>query len=597
MDSLVWLWKYVKRYQWSIVVVFILTVIVAVCAFVIPIVLGRVVDEVIIANNGGLLFFYLGLVLVTVIVKEATIYIKNIIVQFISQKAIKNIRNVIYGKLQVLDCSYFDRTRKGDIMSRLTMDTDSIRILIGSTMPVFLEQLFFIIVGIVVMTTYNVPLTILLLSVSPFIGFFAYKLSKNIKRDFVAMRESNADLNTMVAENIACNRVVKAYAKEDNEIEKFEKKNEEYKNAFMKHVYTWAKYCPPMIFFVNSIYGILILVGGFLLLKGNITVGQFSVFNSTLWCITGPMASVGTWINQVQQFNASALKIMQLENESSRITNRNVVKRDTGINGKISFKNVTFSYAGDRVIKNMNFTIDAGKTLAIVGPTGSGKSTIINLIARFYDPTFGTVYIDDINVKNIDLATIHNNVASAMQDAFLFSDTIKNNIAYGAPNATYADVERVAKIANAHDFIMEMPDGYDTMIGERGVGLSGGQRQRISLARALLKNPAILILDDTTSALDMETEYNIQENLKEGLRTKIIIAHRISSVKNADLILVLNHGNLIEWGTHEKLIELNGYYKSVFEHQFGDFNSGPKYHIEHPAKMDTRKSGGDRHGN
>ena len=331
-------------------------------------------------------------------------------------------------------------------------------------------------------------------------------------------------------------------------------------------------------------------------MNGTITLGEFTAINGCLWCIVIPMESIGNFINQFQQFNASTLKIRSLEDEEPLIKNREIKKRDTGISGSIRFKNVTFAYNGDRVLKNVNFSAAAGDTIAIVGPTGSGKSTIINLLSRFYDPTYGTIYIDDINLKNIDLRTVQQNVASAMQDVFLFSDTIRNNIAYGTPNATDEDIIRVAKLADAHDFILKTTDGYNTMVGERGVGLSGGQRQRISLARALLKNPSILILDDTTSALDMETEYSIQENLKETKRTKIIIAHRISSVKNADLILVLNHGNLVEWGTHEHLLELNGYYKGVFDHQFGDFNHAPKYHINHPANMNAFLHGGDKNG-
>jgi len=592
MDALKWIWGYVKKYRLSMLIALIFTALFIACAFIIPVVLGRIVDDVIYGGDTGLLFFYSFLLIASVLIKESAVYIRHLIIENISQNAVKGIRNSLYGKLQSLDCSYFNRTRKGDIMSRLTMDTDAIRVLIAGTVPSLIDQLFFIVIGFGIMFSSSPLLTWLLLSISPFIAVFAYFLSKYIKKDFIAMREANSRLNTVVAENISGNRVVKAYAKEEYEIQKFEERNEEYKNSFMAHIRTWIRYCPTMLFFVNLTYFIFTVVGGKLVIDGSLTVGQFTIFNGCLWCITSPMSSVGNFINQFQQFNASSLKIRQLEKEQSLIVNRNVKKRDTGISGKIQFKNVTFAYEADRVLKNINFTANAGDTIAIIGPTGSGKSTVINLIERFYDPSFGTVYIDDINVKNIDLTTLRQNVASAMQDVFLFSDTIKNNIAYGAPNATYEDVQRVAKAANAHDFITKMSDGYDTMVGERGVGLSGGQRQRISLARALLKNPAILILDDTTSALDMETEYNIQENLKESHRTKIIIAHRISSVKNADLILVLNHGNLIEWGTHDELMAQNGYYKGVFDHQFGDFDSAPRYHITHPANK-----GGSTNGN
>ena len=596
MNALKWLWGYVKKYRISLGVTMVMTVIFVICAFMTPIIPGLIVDEVIIGGNYGLLFFYCLALIGFNFAKDLILYVRHLIYENISQGVIKAIRNNLYKKLQELDCSYFDRTRKGDIMSRMTMDTDAVRILMSGTYPSLADQILFIVIGLGIMFSTSPLLTVLLISISPFIAIFAYFLARYIKLDFLKMRESNSHLNTVVAENISGNRVVKAYAREDYEIEKFERKNEEYKNAFMGHVITWAKYAPNMIFFVNLTSVIFIIAGGILVLKGKITVGEFTIFNGCLWSITSPMSSVGNFINQFQQFNASSLKIRQLESEESLIVNHEVKKRDTGLMGKIEFKNVIFSYDNDRVLKYINFSANAGDTIAIVGPTGSGKSTLVNLISRFYDPNYGTIYIDDINIKNIDLKTLHQNIASAMQDVFLFSDTIKNNIAYGTPSATLDDVIRVAKLADAHDFIEKLSDGYDTMVGERGVGLSGGQRQRISLARALLKNPAILILDDTTSALDMETEYSIQENLKKTKRTKIIIAHRISSVKNADLILVLNQGNLIEWGTHDELIAKGGYYKGVFEHQFGDFNKAPSYHISHPASAIKFENGGDRIG-
>lgn len=597
MSTIKWLWSYLKRYPFSIIIMLVLSVVYSISLFAAPIILGNAVDGIMDGKTGEALLTLFAMIIACEVIKGTSIYARNLTGQSISQKVIKKVRNKLYAKLQSLDCSYFDRTSKGDIMSRLTADADSINTIIGEVAPTMLDMIISTVVGFTVLMRTSVLLTVLLLAMVPFVGFYTVKLKNNIKKDFVAMREKNAELNTVVAENISGNRVVKAYAREDFEIEKFEKKNSEYKDAYMGHVYTWAKYNPKLNFFANSVFLIFIVVGGILVIQGKLTAGEFTMFNGSLWCITLPMMAISSSINALQQFNANINKIIQLENEETLIANTVVKKRDTGILGKIQFKNVSFAYGSDRVLRDVNFTVEPGQTLAIIGPTGSGKTTMINLISRFYDPTQGTVYIDDVNLKAIDLATVRRNIASAMQDVFLFSDTIKNNIAYGAPNATYEDVERVAKMADAHDFIMKMSDGYDTMVGERGTGLSGGQRQRISLARALLKNPSILILDDTTSALDMETEFGIQENLKSTLRTKIIIAHRISSVKNADLILVLNHGNVIEWGNHDQLIKLSGYYKSVFDHQFGDFNNVESYHINHPAAMEKLGKGGDAHGN
>lgn len=599
MEPLKWIWSYVKKYRLSMTLFTILSFAFVGLAFLNPIIIGKFVDEVLRGGNEELLFYYIFLVLFIVFLKEVINYIRCILAEYFSQGTIKTIRTNLYNKLQELDCYFFDRVKTGDLMSRLTMDTDAIKVLLITTFPSVILLVLYIVIGFVVLLPISPLLTLVLFSVSPFILYYGYKMSKESKPKFVELREANAELNTIVRENIDANRVVKAYAREDYEIEKFEKKNQNYSDTYMSRIKVWRKYFPPMCFYIRLIDILFLGVGGLFVMKGTMTIGEFATFNGSLWCITSPMNLIVNVINQYQQFVASSIKIMALENEKPIICNRNVKKRDTGISGKIQFKNVTLKLQGTRIIKNVNFTINPGETLAIIGPTGSGKSMIINLLSRFYDPTNGTVYIDDINLKNIDIATVRRNVASAMQDVFLFSDTIFNNIAYGEPNVTYDDVVRVAKMADAHSFIEKLPDGYDTIVGERGMGLSGGQRQRISLARALLKNPAILILDDTTSALDMETEYQIQENLKETHKTKVIIAHRISSVKNADLILVLNQGNIVEWGTHDILLSKNGYYKSVFEHQFGDFNQLSRYHIKHPGSvgmMDKKGSRGDRNG-
>ena len=452
MNALKWLWGYLKEYKADLLAVVLVTTLFIAGAFMVPVVMGLFVDEVIMNKKTDLMLFYAGLWIGAVVIKEVVQYWRMIKIEKVSQNVVKAIRNKLYNKLQSLDCGFFDHTRTGDLMSRLTMDTEAIRVVIAGTFVNLLNQILFIVVGIAVISSINWIIGLSLLSVSPFIGYYAFRLAKKIKEDFLAMRESNAELNTVVQENISGNRVVKAYAREEYEIEKFEKRNEGYSDAFMGHVHTWKKYYPAMYFFVKLLTVLFLLTGGLLVMKRVITVGEFTIINGCLWSLVSPMSNIGTIINQFQQFNASSLKIRSLEDEIPSVQNRELKKRDTGINGKICFKNVTFAYDGDRVLKNINFTANPGDTIAIIGPTGSGKSTIINLLARFYDPTYGAVYIDDINVKNIDLSTLRQNVASAMQDVFLFSDTVKDNIAYGAPNATLDDVIRVAKIADAHDF-------------------------------------------------------------------------------------------------------------------------------------------------
>ena len=298
------------------------------------------------------------------------------------------------------------------------------------------------------------------------------------------------------------------------------------------------------------------------------------IFNSLLWALNNPMRMCGYLINDTQRFIASSEKIINLLNTESNIKNNEDIINVNKFEGNIKFKNVSLDIDGRRVINNISFEVKSGQTIGLVGHTGSGKSLIINLLSRFYDATAGEIYIDGINIKDIDLEILRGNIATAMQDIFLFSDTVKDNIAFSNPRASFSEIKRISKKAQAHDFIKRLDDGYETIIGERGVGLSGGQRQRVSLARAMMKNASIFVLDDVTSAVDMETEKKIQHELKnmEEKKTTFIIAHRISSIKQADLILVLDNGEIIERGTHEELIEKNGYYSNIFYTQYGNLN-------------------------
>lgn len=392
------------------------------------------------------------------------------------------------------------------------------------------------------------------------------------------MRECFSALNSIVQENIGGNRVVKAFAAEKFETEKFETANQEYGNANRDVAKLQAKYIPDLDFLAGSLSAILIVAGGFLAIMGKVSIGDIVTFNGLLWAINNPLRMSGWLMSEVERAVASAERIEEFLHTEPKIKPEPKQKHKTRLRGKVEFDHVDFKYDNDYVLRDVCFKAEPGQTIAIVGPTGSGKSTLINLINRFYDVSAGEVRIDGINVKEIDLYELRENIATAMQDIFLFSDTIEGNIAYGNPDASFEDVKRVSRAADAHPFIEKMEDGYDTIVGERGVGLSGGQKQRIALARALLKDPSILILDDTTSAVDMETDHFIQQALDEYFadRTTFIIAHRISSVKNADLILVISDGQIIESGTHEDLIHRpveEAYYRSVYENQMGDFDT------------------------
>ncbi|MBQ7876184.1 MAG: ABC transporter ATP-binding protein [Clostridia bacterium] len=572
-----WLFKYIKPYVFGMAFAFLLTISNTVLSNIRPLIQGKIVDEVFEGRNIDLLGQLVLALLLSILIKDVFRIIDHYILEGTSQKVIKNMRLELYNSLQKQDFKFFDSNRTGDIMNRLTGDIDSIRHFVAWVMNGMIENLFLFVTALVILGSINPVLTLVLVMITPLIGTTGFFFSRKVGPAFRNARACLSQLNTVAQENISGNRVVKAMVREEFELSKFDDANNAYKDANIKSNRIAQKYLPLLNFMANTLNVLVLVVGGWMVIENKMSIGDYVTFNSMSWALNAPMRSLGWLINDTSNMLASAEKVKEFYLAKPAIYgNKDDKNRDERLEGNVTFKNVSFSFDGNLpAINNISFEAKRGQTIAIIGETGSGKSTVANLMFRFYDVTEGEVLLDGVNVKDMSLKHVRKSMAMAMQDIFLFSDTIEGNIAYGNPDATFEEVKEAAIKADAHNFIKRMPDGYDTIVGERGVGLSGGQKQRISLARALLKNPSILILDDTTSAVDMETEKYIQEmlNRESGSRTMFIIAHRISSVKNADLILVMEKGSIIERGTHSELIRLGGKYKEVYDTQTGSFNT------------------------
>ncbi len=574
MKNVKWVWSYIKKDKLRIIISLLLCLIASGLSMVNPYASGFIVDKVIKQGNRELLLPLAAAIIGAAVIKAIIRFNFQISFEKVSQGAFMTIREDMYKKLQEMDFKFFDTTRTGDIMARMTGDMDTVRHFVAWVIYMSFENIVIFVLAVGLLFTINWQFTLMLLLVIPFLAWAAIKLANDVRPTFAAIRQQFSRLNSVVQENISGNRVIKAFATEKIEIGKFNRENEAYRQKNMDSANVWSKYLPIIDTLAGTLSFIILLVGGIFVINNQLTIGELVTFNSIIWALGNPMRMCGWLINDIQRFNASADKIREYFETETSISNSEQ-PGENEIKGVVEFKNVSFGYEDEEILKNVSLKANPGQTIAIIGPTGSGKSTLVNLICRFYDCNEGEVLIDNINVKDIELGNLRSKISVAMQDVFLFSDTIEGNIAYGVPDAPYESVKWAAGIADADEFISGLPEGYDTIIGERGVGLSGGQRQRIALARAILKDPSILILDDTTSSVDMETEFEIHKTLRSfyNNKTTFIIAHRIASVKNADQILVLNDGEIIESGTHEELLNREGYYYNVYQTQFGDFDA------------------------
>lgn len=582
MGYIRWFLSFLKKYRVRMIVGLILVFITSLLVLINPQISGMIVDEVIEGQHyeklGILLLIMIGVTLVRSLLRFTFL----MCFESSSQGLVYDMREEAYRKLMKEDFNFFNKNRTGDLMSRQTGDMDAVRHMVSHVIYFSFENILVFLMALVMIFSVNVKMALCMLIVLPFTLAVTLSQRRHIKPAFDRVRDCFSSLNAFAQETIAGNRVVKAFAKEDYELEKFDRENDGYRDAQLNAASIWMKYIPMFEILSQCLTIILMIMGGFMVIDGEMTIGNMVTVNGYLWMLNSPLRQAGWIINDLQRFLTAIEKIYKVYTTEPDIKQPEHVVEKRKLKGSVTFDHVNYYTNDDTVLKDISFHVEPGQTIGIIGATGSGKSSLINLICRFYDVNQGRVLVDDIDVRNLNLQTLRGNIGIAMQDVFLFSDTIEGNIAYGNPDCTFEQVQAAAKIANADEFIREMPEGYDTIIGERGVGLSGGQKQRISLARAILKDPSIIILDDTTSAIDMETESLIQNELKKisDERTVFIIAHRISSIIHADQILVLDNGRLVERGTHEQLLAKKGYYSTVFHHQYGEFDRFKKVRAE-----------------
>ena len=575
-SKLSWLWENMAGYRLMFVIGFFGTVAYNAMQLIVPYFSGKIVDiflsseEAVARINTQRDTFYklIALMIGLTVIRVVIVYLVCMDYEHVSQAVLSNIKNRLFEKMQFQDMTFFAKYRTGDLMTRMTGDMDAIRHNIAWVIRAIVEAFSLYTAVAVYFIWLNWKLALSILVISPFIMIIIIFFKKEVAPLHALLREKFSQLNTTAQENISGNKVVKAFAREEYEISKFDVSNTDYMETNIKTNLTWIKYFPYVETCANSLPVILLIVGGIFIINGGLTIGEYVSFSGLVWAISNPMRMLGNIMNEFQRFSSASDKVMELYYAEPAIKDApDAIAHPEPLKGKIEFRHVSFMYddGTEDVLKDISFTVNPGETVAIMGETGCGKTSLIQMIPRFFEPTSGEVLVDDVNVNSYKLTDLRKSIGLASQDVLLHSDTISGNIAYGVSDLSQKEIEKFAHYSAASGFIDNMPDGYNTIIGERGVGLSGGQKQRISLARALAIKPSILILDDTTSAVDMETEKKIQGSLGslDFPCTKLIIAQRISSTRHADNIIILKDGCILEQGTHDELVALGGYYSEL----------------------------------
>ena len=555
------------------------SVLVVAAALVPPAIAQRIVDYVFVpsvkegsfSSRTTLLISLIADLVVANVLRAGLIFLRNNMVEVYSQRAQRDLKQRLYDQIQAQSFGFFHNTRTGELMARMTNDVEMVRGLLAQGLLQGASGILFFIGAAVLLAVLNWQLALISALASPWLFITALRLRKSMRPTTTEVRAQFSRLNTRVQENISGIRVVKAFMRHAYELMRFQKENSGLTAARNRNLAVWARYLPALEFFSGISSAIVLLAGGWMVIKGRITLGTWVQFNGYLWMIVQPMRTLGDVANQVAMAESSAERLCDILDTRPAVMSPASPRRPQRISGDVELRNVSWAVDGHEILKRISLHAPAGSTIAIMGPTGCGKTSLVNLIPRFFDPGEGQVLVDGIDVRELDLKQLRGSVGLVAQETFLFSDTLYGNLTYGKEDAPIERVREAAVTAQAEEFIAPLEEGYETVVGERGVGLSGGQKQRASLARALMKQAPILILDDATSSVDMETETRIQQALRdlEARATTFIIAHRISSVLHADQILVMDHGEIVERGRHAELVRRGGLYAEYFRVQYG----------------------------